>query len=263
MDLLDVLRVLDVLDVPAVGLVARAVVLPVERKRGRAVDRDPVVVVADDQLAEREVARYRRRFLADALHHVAVGADHVDVVVDDLVGGSVEAVREETLGDRHSDGVGDALPERPRRHLDAGRVAALGVARRARAPLAELFEVRDAEVVAGEMKQRVLQHAGVARAEDEAVTVGPLRVVRVGAQEALEDRVGEGRERHRRPRMPGVRLLHSVHREPADRVDRQTAQLDVPTRCGAGGTARLARGGHRSDPTHSRHVHPRSREKSL
>src|SRR5581483_1315534 len=56
LDLLDVLGVRDALHVPAVGLHAGGVVLPVEGQGGRAVDRDAVVVVADDQLAEREVA---------------------------------------------------------------------------------------------------------------------------------------------------------------------------------------------------------------
>ena len=81
----EVLGVLDPLDVPAVGLHALRVVLAVEGQRRGAVDRDVVVVVADDQLAEPEVPRDRGGFLADALHHVAVRADRVDVVIDDLV----------------------------------------------------------------------------------------------------------------------------------------------------------------------------------
>src|ERR1700740_2600216 len=60
------------LHVPAVGGEALDVALAVERQRGGAVDRNAVVVVADDQLAEAEVARDRRGLLADALHHVAV-----------------------------------------------------------------------------------------------------------------------------------------------------------------------------------------------
>ena len=127
----EVLGVLDPLHVPPVGLHPLAVVLAVEGDRGRAVDRDVVVVVAGDQLAEPEVARDRAGFLADALHHVAVRADHVGVVVDDLVGRAVEALCEEPLGHRHPDGVRDPLAERPGRDLDAGRVAALGVPRRA------------------------------------------------------------------------------------------------------------------------------------
>ena len=156
-----VLGVLDALHVPAVGVHARDVVLGVEGDRGGAVDRDAVVVVADDQLAQAEVAGDRGRFLGDALHHVAVGADRVGVVVDELVAGPVEVLGEEALGHRHADRVGDALPERPGRDLDARHVAALGVAGRARAPLAEALQVLDRQVEAAQVGQRVLQHAGV------------------------------------------------------------------------------------------------------
>ena len=145
---LQVLGVLHPLHVPAVGRQARGVVLAVEGDRGRAVDRDVVVVVADDQLAEPEVAGDRGGFLADPLHHVAVGADRIGVVVDDLLPGAVEALGEEALGDRHADRVGEALTERAGGDLDARCVPALGVTRRARAPLAELLQVLEAQVVA-------------------------------------------------------------------------------------------------------------------
>ena len=223
----EVLGVLDPLHVPAVGLQARRVVLAVEADRRRAVDRDAVVVVADHQLAEPEVPGDRGGFLADALHQVPVGADRVGVVVDDLLARAVEALGEEALGDRHADGVGEALPERPGRDLDPGRVPALGMSRRARAPLAELLEVVEAQLVAGQVQQRVLQHARVAGAQHEAVAVGPVRLGRVGVQEALEDRVRQRRERHRGAGMARVGLLHRVHRETANRVDRQLADLGL------------------------------------
>ena len=76
-----------------------------------------------------------------------------------------------------------------------------------------------------EMQRRVLEDAGVAGGEHEPVTVRPARTRRVGPQESLVDRVRERRERHRRAGMPGVRLLDCVHRERADRVDREP--LDV------------------------------------
>ena len=47
----------------------------------------------------------------------------------------------------------------------------------------------------------------------------------LSVQEALEQRVCQRRERHRGPRVPGVGLLHRVHREAADRVDRQLLDL--------------------------------------
>ena len=55
LDLLErsnVLRIGNVLDLPAVRLEALPLVVSAERERGRAVDRDPVVVVEVDELAE-------------------------------------------------------------------------------------------------------------------------------------------------------------------------------------------------------------------
>ena len=149
-----ILRVVDVLDVPAVRLEALALVLGRERERGGAVDRDVVVVVDVDEPAEPEVAGDRRRLRAEALHHVAVGADRVDPRVDDLVVRPVVAVGEEALRDRHADAVREALAERAGRRLDARRVPVLGVTRRARAPLAELLQVVEREVVAREVERR-------------------------------------------------------------------------------------------------------------
>ncbi len=77
------------------------------------------------------------------------------------------------------------------------------------------------------MVQRVLEHAGVTGGEHEAVAVGPGGVGGVDAQHVLVERVGERRERHRGAGMPGVGLLHGVHREPANRVDRELAQILV------------------------------------
>ena len=103
------------------------------------------------------------------------------MVVDDL--GAV-VLAQELLGDRHADAVGEALAERAGRDLDAGRdvcAVALRVARRDRAPLAELLELVQREVVAREVQHRVEQHRAVAGAEDEAVAVGPRRFRRVVA----------------------------------------------------------------------------------
>ncbi len=211
--------VVEALDVPAVGGEARADVLR-ERERGVALDRDVVVVVEREQLAEAEVPRERGGLRGHALHEVAVRDDRVDPVVDDLVARAVEARREHALGDGHADRVAEALPERPGRGLDAGGVAELRVARRARAPLAEGLQVVERDVVAREVERRVLEHAGVARAQHEAVAVGPARRRGIDLHGLAVEQVRDRREGHRRPGMARVGLLHRVHGERADRVDR-------------------------------------------
>ena len=78
------------------------------------------------------------------------------------------------LGEGQPDRVGEALSERACRDFEAGGVAGLRVPGRAAAPLAELAQVLEREVVPGEVEHRVLQDAGVAAGEHEAVAIGPL-----------------------------------------------------------------------------------------
>src|SRR5205823_10446412 len=125
------------------------------------------------ELAEPELARDRGRLVRHALHQVAVGADHVDAVVDEAVVRPVERVAEEALGERHPDAVRKPLPERPGRGLDARRVAVLRMPRRRRAPLPEAPQLLEREGVAGEEQRALLQEAGVADAGAETVCSTP------------------------------------------------------------------------------------------
>src|SRR5712671_2759370 len=59
----------------------------------------------------------------------------------------------------------------------------------------------------------------------EPVAVRPEWVFGVVAKELLPERIRSGRQRHRRSRMAGVRLLDRVHRERTDGVD--TEQIDL------------------------------------
>ncbi len=209
---------------PAVGLEALRHLLP-EGEVGRALDRDLVVVVDRDQLAEAEVAGERGSLRGDALLHVAVAGRDVGEVVDDLAALAVVALGPDRLGEREADGVGEALAERAGRDLDARRDAVLGVAGAATADLAEVLDVVEAEVVAAEVQERVLEHAGVPAAEHEAVAVEPGRVGRVVAHDPREEDVAERRQSHRRAGVSRVRLLNGVHRQGPDRVDGQLVEL--------------------------------------
>ena len=102
---------------PAGGLEALHLVDGV-RERRRPVDRDAVVVEQHDQLFQLEVAGERDRLLADAFHQVAVGGEHIGVVIDDV---AAELGREMAFGNRHADRIGEPLAERTGRGLDAGR----------------------------------------------------------------------------------------------------------------------------------------------
>ena len=103
-------------------------------KRGGTVDRDAVVVEQNDELSQLQMAGERYCLLADAFHQVAVGGEHVGLVIDD---GAAEQRGEMAFGDGHADGVGKALAERPGRGLDSGRLPVFRMTGRERAELAE------------------------------------------------------------------------------------------------------------------------------
>ncbi len=106
----DVLAALHLLDVPAVGAVAGGGVLA-QRDVGVVLDRNLVVVVEHDEVAELLHGRQRRRLGGHSLLDVAVGGDHVDVVVERAVPGC--GVRVEQA----------ALVARRHRHADRRRQA--------------------------------------------------------------------------------------------------------------------------------------------
>ena len=199
-----------------------------------------ILVVENDQFPEREVAGERAGFRRDALHQVAVAGNHVGVMVDDLVARAVVAAGQMRFGDGETDRVRDALTERTRRRLDAGRVVVLGMPRGAAAPLPEGPQVVEGEVVAGEEEQGVEEHRSVTRGEHEAVTVGPSRpgggVLQVACPEDVRHRCSA----HGKAGMPGVRLLHRVSGQKPDGVDRQLIQIRLPHRLLSGRPRRPA-----------------------
>jgi hypothetical protein len=202
-------------DLPAVGFEAARRVVG-EPAFDVAVDGDAVVVPEGGQLAQAPGAGERAGLVRDAFHQAAVAEEGVGAVVDDLVAGPVELGGEQFFRHGHADGVGDALAERAGGGLDARRVAVLGVARRLRVQLAELLDVVDADVVAGQVQQGVDEHRAVAVGEHEAVAVGPLRVGRVVAQVVVPQHLGDLRHAHGGAGVAGFGLFDRVHGEGAD-----------------------------------------------
>src|SRR5437879_4642403 len=84
----------------------------------------------------------------------------------------------------------------------------------------EPFVIGVDRLCAGEMEHRPEQHRGVAVREHETIAVGPDRVLRIEAHDAIPDRVDQRCERHRCAGVPGLRLLYRIYRERANCVDR-------------------------------------------
>ena len=149
---LEIVRVGDILRVPFVRVEAFDHVL-VEAEFGVPVDRHVVVVVEKNDVAQADVAGYRRRLAGDAFHQIAVAADAEDAMIEQARIVALEVRLEMLRRHRHADGVADALAERAGGSLDAGRQAVLGMAGRSAAELTKLLDVVEAEVVAGEISR--------------------------------------------------------------------------------------------------------------
>jgi hypothetical protein len=234
----EVVGVLDADDVPAVGLEPLANVLA-ERELRRALDGDLVVVVDPAEVRELQVPGQRGGLAGDALHHAAIARERVDVIVEELEAGAVVGLGEPALGDCHADAGRNALAKRASGGLNAGGPAVLGMAGAGAVELAEALDrverhrgLAERLVVgvdrldAGQVQQRIEQHRGVADREDEAVAVRPDRLLRVEAQVALPEGIGDRREPHRGARVAGVRSLHRVDRQRADGVDRDLVEIE-------------------------------------
>jgi hypothetical protein len=210
-------------DMPAIGAEAgRGIVA--EPAFDMAVDGDPVVVVEAGQLVEAPDASQRAGFVADAFHQAAVAEEDPGAVIDDGAARPVEALGQQLFGQRHADGVGEALAERPGGRLDAGRVADFRVAGGAAAELAEVLQVVEAQVVAGQMQQRVEQHRAVAVGQHEAVAVRPFRVGRVVLQVVSPQHFGDVGHAHWGAGVAGLGLVDGVNGQEADGVGQFTAE---------------------------------------
>ena len=214
----DVVAVINLDRLPAVRLEAFGAILG-EGDVGAGGQGDVVVVVQAHQLAQLEMAGQRGGLGGHAFHQVAVADDGPGAMVDHGVAVAVVGGRQLRFADRHAHRVGQALAERPGGDLHARRVAVLGMARRLAAPLAELPDVVQRQVVAGDVQQAVEQGRAVAGGKHEAVAIRPVRIGRMELHVLRPQHVGHRRGVQRQAGMAAVGLLHHVHRQEAERVD--------------------------------------------
>ena len=200
-----VVGVADVLDIPAIGAKPRRDIVA-EREFGMALDRHLIGIVDPAEVAQHEMPGDRGRFVADAFHHVAIAADDVDVVVDDLEAGLVEIAGQPALAHRHPDGHAATLAERAGRGFDAGSDVMFRMTRTFAVELAKRLDVIERhggpveQLVRGvdgfharQMQRRIQQHRRVSVGQDEAVPVEPSRVFRIGAKDIPPERVDHRR----------------------------------------------------------------------
>ena len=200
-----------------------------------ALDRDRVVIVNPQQVIQLEMPGRRSGLAGNPFHQVAVAAQHIDAVLEQLKARPVVMGCQPLGRHRKADAGSDALPQRAGRRLDSRRLAKLRVAGARAVELPKILDVfqRDRQSLlqpivvlgyfphAGQVQDRIQQHRRMAARQDEPIAARPHRLRRVVAQIVLPKLIGHRREGHRRARMAAVGLLDGVHAQRADRVDRQ------------------------------------------
>jgi hypothetical protein len=148
-----------------------------------------IVGVEHDELTQAQVACKRPGLRRDALLQVAVAGKNERVMIDDRISRPVEARCEGRFGDRHADGVGQALSKRSGRRLHAGSLAELRMARRQASPFAKAAKLCERQSEPGDVQQRIQERAPVPGRKNESIAVRPMRIVRVESERAIPKRV--------------------------------------------------------------------------
>ena len=226
-------------DVPAVAGKAHSDIFS-EGEVGFAFNGDAVVVVNPAQVAEPKMPGERCRFSGNAFHHVAVAADGIYVVIEQLVARFIEVRRLPALRNRHAHGVADALTQWPGGGFHSGGPAIFGMSwtfafELAKAPdviefdreFTQSFIIRVHRLHSREVQQGIKEHGGMAVRKDKTVAIGPNRIFRIKAQQALPQSVSHGREGHGRSGVPGIGLLYCIHGECANCIDAELIQTAV------------------------------------
>ena len=149
-DRLHVVAVFHRLRVPAIRLEALRVVLVTGNVRTGG-ERHMVIVEEINQLAEFQLPGERSCFGRHALHQVSVADQPVGKMIDDLKPRPVVTRRKMRFGNRHAHAVAESLAERASGGFYARSQAAFRVTWRNAAPLAELLDLIQGQIIAGDV----------------------------------------------------------------------------------------------------------------
>ena len=211
-DLVEVVSI-DLVDIPADGGVARGGVLAL-RDRAHGVERHIVGIVNEDQVVEAEMACECAGFHRHAFLQAAITSEGDDMVVENAVGGCVEAGLAHFGRDGKTNGIRHALAERACGGLDAGRFVELRMSGSDAAELAEIFDFFQRQAIASEMQPAVEEHAAVACGEDEAVAIQPAGLIGIEAHGGAEENGSDVRRAKREAKVAGFAFRDGVHGQP-------------------------------------------------
>lgn len=157
--------------------------------------------------------------MGHAFHQIAVAAEDVGVVVDDVEVRPVVGSTEMAFRHGHADAHGEALSERAGGGFNAIGVAELGMAGGERTQLTEALEVIERELVAAEEERTVEQGRCVAVRKDEAVAVGPFGVGRIMLHQFAIKQVGDRGATHGRAGVAALGFFYRINGQQPQRVD--------------------------------------------
>ena len=190
-----------------------------KRELRRPIQRDQVVVIQHNQLAQTQCARKRSRLMRDAFHQVAVSAQYIRVVVDDVVRIAVINRRQMFFGSRNSHRHAESLTKRTRCHLNPRRVATLWMARRMGAILPELLELRHRQIVARQVQRTIQHRRRMPIRQHKAVPIDPLRVARIVFHQLMKQQIHNRRAAQRSARVPRLGLLDLIDGQKAEGIN--------------------------------------------
>jgi hypothetical protein len=154
--------------------------------------------------------------VADTLHQTAITGDDPGAVVHQAL---AKFRGQQALGNRHTNGGGQALAERAGGHFNRRVLAIFRVPGGGAVQLAEIAQRLHIHAgMAGEVQQRVQQHGAMAGGEHETVAVRPVRVGGVKLHMAGPEHGGGIGHAERHARVAAFGGLHGVNRQRADGV---------------------------------------------
>ncbi len=149
-----IVSVLDAQVLPAVRLIALRHAFR-ERQGELSVQRNIIGIVQNDHFAQFKVGCQRRCLAGHAFHQVAVAANRVRVVVDDVEAFAVVDSRHMLFGHRHADSHRDPLSQWTRGRIHPRRMPEFRVPRRFASPLTEIVQVFQRNIVFHQVQHRV------------------------------------------------------------------------------------------------------------
>ena len=224
-DRIQIVAVGHLLHMPVIGLESLLHVLG-ERQLRRPVERDQVVVVEEDQLAQSQRTGKRGRFVRDAFHQVAVAADAVGVVIDNVEAGLVVDRGQMLLRDAHS-------PTDMARPCPSGPVVTStpSVSPRSGCPGVIDSHCRNCcrssmrHLVAGQVQHAVQQRRSMPVRKHKAVAVRPVRVRRIVPHVLVEEQVRNRSVAQRRARVAALGLVHGVYSKKTKCINRKLIDI--------------------------------------